>query len=101
MALIGTFPASASAVFNLDFLPEYFLVDGPQFAQPLSNFSVVTSGVQLMSITSQQRLTALAKYDSGAILDYDATPGTANPQSCTKALLIPNEQPTSPTTFIL
>jgi len=85
MALIGTFPASASAVFNLDFLPEYFLVDGAQFVQPLSNFSVVTSGVQLMSITSQQRLTALAKYDSGAILDFDATPGTQN--STTSAYL--------------
>jgi hypothetical protein len=76
MALIGTFPASASAVFNLDFLPEHFLVGSTAAAnQHLTNFSVVTSGVQLMSITSVARLTALAKYDSGAIL---ADPATTN-----------------------
>jgi hypothetical protein len=69
MALIGSFPASASAVFNLDFLPEKFLVGNSSVAnQALSNFSVVTSGVQLMSITDVARLTALAKFDSGAIL---------------------------------
>ena len=70
MAFIGSFPASGSAVLNLDYLPEYFLV-GTTWAnsQSLSNFSVVTSGVQLMSITDVNRLTALAKFDSGAILD--------------------------------
>ena len=69
MALIGSFPASASAVFNLDFLPEKFLVEATNSAsQFLSNFSVVTSGVQLMSITDVARLSALAKFDSGAIL---------------------------------
>jgi hypothetical protein len=69
MALIGSFPASASAVFNLDFLPEKFLIGSTNNAtQRLSSFSVVTSGTQLMSITSELRLTALAKYDSGAIL---------------------------------
>lgn len=69
MALIGSFPASASAVFNLDFLPEKFLIGSPNVAsQALSSFSVVTSGVQLMSITNVNRLTALAKFDSGAIL---------------------------------
>jgi len=69
MALIGQFPASSSAVFNLDFLPEKFLVGLPNAnTQELTNFSVVTSGVQLMSITSVARLTALAKFDSGAIL---------------------------------
>lgn len=69
MALIGSFPASGSAVFNLDFLPEKFLVEATFSAnQFLSNFSVVTSGVQLMSITDVARLTALAKFDSGAIL---------------------------------
>jgi hypothetical protein len=30
-----------------------------------------------MSITSVQRLTALSKFDSGAILDFDFTPGAA------------------------
>jgi hypothetical protein len=79
MALIGSFPASSSAVFNLDFLPEYFLVAGTSAAQQsLSSLSVVTSGVQLMSITNIARITALAKFDSGAILDYPATPGTIN-----------------------
>ena len=69
MALIGSFPASASAVFNLDFLPEKVLVNGTNSEnQALSSFSVVCSGNQLMSITSVARLTALAKFDSGAIL---------------------------------
>jgi len=69
MALIGSFPASSSAVFNLDFLPEKFLINSTNQAnQALSSFSVVTSGVQLMSITDVARLTALAKFDSGAIL---------------------------------
>lgn len=73
MALIGSFPASASAVFNLDFLPEYFLVNAPDAAtQALSNFSVVCNGQQLMSITDVNRLTALSKFDSGAILDDTA-----------------------------
>lgn len=77
MALIGSFPASASAVFNLDFLPEYLLV-GTTFADfyPLSSISVVTSGVQLMSITNRNRITALAKFDSGAILSAASAAGT-------------------------
>lgn len=70
MALIGSFPASSSAVFNLDFLPEYVLIGSTgQANQSLSNFSVVCSGNQLMSVTDVARLTALAKYDSGTILD--------------------------------
>jgi len=69
MALIGSFAASSSAVFNLDFLPEYILIgDTGDDTQALSNFSVVTSGVQLMSITNVDRLTALAKFDSGGLL---------------------------------
>ena len=77
MALIGSFPASSSAVFNLDFLPEKFLVSSTdQTSQLLSNFSVVTSGVQLMSITNVARLTALAKFDSGAILSDPINPPT-------------------------
>lgn len=78
MALIGSFPASASAVFNLDFLPEKVLLVNTSNTQlPLSNFSVVTSGVQLMSITDQDRLTALSQFDSGAVLD-DTLPVTAS-----------------------
>ena len=76
MALIGQFPASGSAVFNLDFLPEKFLVSDPEAStQHLSSLSVVTSGIQLMSITNVSRLTALAKFDSGAILQDPVTPG--------------------------
>jgi len=79
MALIGTFAASSSAVFNLDFLPEKVLVRSTSAAtQSLSNFAVVTSGIQLMSITSVVRLTALAKFDSGAVLDDTQTAGTIN-----------------------
>ena len=75
MALIGTIAASSSAVFNLDFLPEKFLIQSTGAAtQALTNLSIVTSGTQLMSITSVARITALAKYDSGAILqDPDVT----------------------------
>jgi hypothetical protein len=84
MALIGTLAASSSAVFNLDFLPEKFLVDSAANSnQSLSNFSVVTSGIQLMSITNVARLTALAKFDSGAIL---SDPSAAN-QSTTASYL--------------
>jgi len=69
MAEIGSFPASSSAVFNLDFLPEKILVGGTASAnQALSNLSVVCSGQQLMSITDVNRITALAKFDSGAVL---------------------------------
>jgi len=76
MALIGSFPASSSAVFNLDFLPEKFLIGSADATtQSLSNFSVVCSGTQLMSITSVARLTALAKYDSGAVLSDPTNPG--------------------------
>jgi hypothetical protein len=79
MSLIGSFPASSSAVFNLDFLPEYLLINSAaDSTQSLSNFSVVCSGQQLMSITNVDRLTALAKFDSGAILDDPQTPGTTN-----------------------
>ena len=77
MALIGQFAASASAVFNLDFLPEYLLVQQAAVAfQPLSNLSVVTSGVQLMSVTNAARITALGKFDSGAILTSPTVPGS-------------------------
>jgi len=76
MALIGSFPASSSAVFNLDFLPEkLLLIDVAASSQGLSNLSVVTSGTQLMSITNVDRLTALAKFDSGAVLQ---DPSVAN-----------------------
>ena len=83
MALIGQFPASSSGVFNLDFLPEKVLVSATNAEnQSLSNFSVVCSGTQLMSITSVPRLTALAKYDSGAILaDPENPPSSLSNQT--------------------
>lgn len=82
MSLIGTVAASASAVFNLDFLPEYFLIENSTSAnQTASNFSVVTSGTQLMSVTSAARLTALSKFDSGAILNFDSAPSATNTQT--------------------
>jgi hypothetical protein len=69
MAFIGNFAASSTTVFNLDFLPEKFLVGAVDLpTQQLSQFSVVVSGTQLMSITDVNRLTALAKFDSGAIV---------------------------------
>jgi hypothetical protein len=76
MALIGSFAASSSAVFNLDFLPEKLLIAGTATTnQALSNLSVVTSGVQLFSITDVARVTAIAKFDSGACL---SDPSAAN-----------------------
>ena len=79
MALIGSYPGSGSAVFNLDFLPEKVLVGGTaETTQFLTNFSVVCGGVQLMSITNVDRFTALAKFDSGAILSDPVNPPTAN-----------------------
>jgi len=79
MALIGQYPASASAVFNLDFLPEKVLIGSTSTATPgLSNFSVVCSGTQLMSITNDDRLAALSKFDSGAILSDPVNPPTIN-----------------------
>jgi len=82
MALIGSIAATSSGVFNLDFLPEKLLIESPSSAnQFLSNFSVVTSGVQLMSITAVNRLTALAKFDSGAILSDPSAANESNTAS--------------------
>lgn len=71
MAQIGNLTASASSVFNLDFLPERFLVAATDTDQPLSQISVVTSGIQLFSITAAARIRALAKFDQGATLGAD------------------------------
>ena len=71
MAQIGNLTASASSVFNLDFLPERFLVSGTDTDQPLSQLSVVTSGTQLFSITAAARIRAVAKFDQGATLGAD------------------------------
>ena len=71
MALIGNLTASASSVFNLDFLPERILVGAPDLDIPLSQISIVTSGVQVMSITASARIRAMAKFDQGATLGAD------------------------------
>jgi hypothetical protein len=71
MAQIGNLTASSSSVFNLDFLPERFLIGQTDTDQPLSQISVVTSGTQLFSITSAARIRAVAKFDQGATLGAD------------------------------
>lgn len=71
MAQIGNLTASASSVFNLDFLPERFLIAATDTDQPLSQISVVTSGTQLFSITAAARIRAVAKFDQGATLGAD------------------------------
>lgn len=68
MAVIGNVPsAGASVILNLDYLPERILLEGPGSVANFSSFSVVTSGVQLMSITSAARFEALAKFDNQLI----------------------------------
>ena len=71
MAQIGNLTASSSSVFNLDFLPERFLIGQTDTDQPLSHISVVTSGTQLFSITAAARIRAVAKFDQGATLGAD------------------------------
>lgn len=71
MAQIGNLTASSSSVFNLDFLPERFLIGTTDLDQPLSQISVVTSGTQLFSITSAARIRAVGKFDQGATLGAD------------------------------
>ena len=71
MAQIGNLTASSSSVFNLDFLPERFLIGQTDTDQPLSQISVVTSGTQLFSITAAARIRAVAKFDQGATLGAD------------------------------
>jgi len=71
MAQIGNLVASSASVFNLDFLPERFLIGNTDTDQPLSQISVVTSGTQLFSITAAARIRAVAKFDQGATLGAD------------------------------
>jgi len=71
MAQIGNLVASSASVFNLDFLPERFLIASTDTDQPLSQISVVTSGTQLFSITAAARIRAVAKFDMGATLGAD------------------------------
>jgi hypothetical protein len=75
MSLIGSVTGSGSSVFNLDFLPEKFLINVTAGAQDLTNLSVVCSGSQLMSITDSARIDALQKFDNGGVLGF--SPETA------------------------
>jgi hypothetical protein len=68
MAQIGNLTPSGNAVFNLDYTPERLLIGSVESGGSISSFSVVASGKQLMSVTSAQRILALAKFDGGAIL---------------------------------
>jgi hypothetical protein len=74
MALIGTLAPSANTVFNLDYTPERLLIRQTQSGVNCSSLSVVASGRQLMSVTNAQRITALAKFDGGAILGSAPSP---------------------------
>jgi hypothetical protein len=71
MSQIGNLVASSAVVFNLDFLPERFLIAQPDTDVPLSQISVVTSGTQIMSVTAAARIRALAQFDQGANLGAD------------------------------
>jgi len=71
MSQIGVLTASTTSVFNLDFLPERFLIGSTDTDIPLSNLSVVTSGTQLFSVTAAARIIALAKFDMGTTLGAD------------------------------
>jgi hypothetical protein len=69
MAQIGSLASATSTIFNLDFLPEKLLVGTVAGNQQTNNLSVVTSGNQLFSITANDRVNALAQFDSGGILN--------------------------------
>jgi hypothetical protein len=68
MAQIGNLTPSGNAVFNLDYTPERILVNTVANPAILNSLSVVASGKQLMSVTNNSRIQALAKFDGGAIL---------------------------------
>jgi hypothetical protein len=68
MAQIGNLTSGSNTVFNLDYTPERLLIGDAENLSSISSFSVVASGKQLMSVTSEERIKALAKFDGGAIL---------------------------------
>jgi hypothetical protein len=82
MAIISNIPtANASQIINLDYLPERLLYDFAGSPASFDNFSVVTSGVQLMSVTDYNRFTALAKFDNQMLqVPNSSVPGTLNTQ---------------------
>lgn len=74
MAVISNISTSGvSSIINLDYLPERLLLGNVGQNSSFSNFSVVASGVQLMSVTNQDRFTALAKFDNQLYLNGAAT----------------------------
>lgn len=72
MSQIGNLVASASQLFNLDFLPERLLIDNIDAPNIASNLSVTCKGQTLMSVTNAARISAMAKFDQGA---FSATAG--------------------------
>jgi hypothetical protein len=73
MSRIGTIATGQTGIFNLDFLPQFILVGDVDQAVQTTNLSVVTGGVQLMSITDAVRIAAVSKFDSGALLQVIST----------------------------
>lgn len=67
MSQIGVLTASVSTLFNLDYLPERILIGDLAKYDVVSNLSIVSKGQQLMSVTSADRITAMSKFDQGAI----------------------------------
>jgi len=104
MSQIGVLTASTTSVFNLDFLPERFLIGSTDTDTPLSNLSVVTSGTQLFSITAAARIVALSKFDMGTTLGADVkvpmwlkfAEGRVNKQT---TILVTNSGATTPAVF--
>lgn len=69
MSAIGNL-TTLNTVFNLDFLPENLLIGSTTEAFLTDSISVVSSGVQLMSITNIDRINALAQFDQGVVLGF-------------------------------
>lgn len=78
MSQIGVLAASTATLFNLDFLPERLLIGAINQNGLASNLSVVCAGRQLMSITDAARITALGKFDQGAIYNVVTGPPAVN-----------------------
>lgn len=65
MAVIGNVTTTGSSIIlNLDYLPERLLLGSIGSNADFSNFSVVASGQQLMSLTNAARFRAVAKFDN-------------------------------------
>ena len=105
MAQIGSLLASTNQTFNLDFLPSVMVIENVSTDLPVTNLSVVTGGVQLMSVTSAARLQALAKFQNGGLLGTTVAVsqslalalGRVNKQTTINAT---NGEPTTPAVYV-